>query len=318
MAHLRSRFSMDNNTTFNGGAGKMPTGDTQALSRLRFHKINENTTRSQFLAYFSFSSKASTSVGWPVRGGHPVNNTECDSVYEDTDCHDGCVLASPGYPGLYPPNIRCRYLITSGPRISIAINFTAVLLPYNLVECLFFHLPSSPVRISAFPGRNERATGERKGKKEKFISYSSAAIAEEIYRLMKRVARHAAYTIPLWPSYILCGVRFVQTRYSSLITGSLSFLSHPLSFSWNTYVPRCSFESPFCDRREFTSIQVTTKQLARTSRRRIRCDAKSTRRVALTHRTDSLFRLNLRTSALRDDSRSRYVVCRIHTAEKGI
>ncbi|EZA46937.1 hypothetical protein X777_00539 [Ooceraea biroi] len=56
---------------------------------------------------------------------------ECDSVYEDTDCHDGCVLASPGYPGLYPPNIRCRYLITSGPRISIAINFTAVLLPYK-------------------------------------------------------------------------------------------------------------------------------------------------------------------------------------------
>lgn len=59
----------------------------------------------------------------------PVSVAECDSVYEDTDCHDGCVLASPGYPGLYPPNIRCRYLITSGPRISIAINFTAVLLP---------------------------------------------------------------------------------------------------------------------------------------------------------------------------------------------
>lgn len=39
---------------------------------------------------------------------------------------------------------------------------------------------------------------------------------------MKRVARHAAYTIPLWPSYILCGVRSVQTRYSSLITGPLS------------------------------------------------------------------------------------------------
>ncbi|KAL6425356.1 hypothetical protein ACFW04_009508 [Cataglyphis niger] len=38
---------------------------------------------------------------------------KCDSVYEYTDCHDGCVLASPGYPGLYPPNIRCRYLITS-------------------------------------------------------------------------------------------------------------------------------------------------------------------------------------------------------------
>ncbi|KAF7393880.1 hypothetical protein V1477_008842 [Vespula maculifrons] len=100
-------------------------------------RINENTTRSQFLAYFSFSSKASTSVGWPVKGGHPVNNTECDWVYENTDCHDGCVLASPGYPGLYPPNIRCRYLITSGPRVSIAINFTAVLLPHNNYFQLF-------------------------------------------------------------------------------------------------------------------------------------------------------------------------------------
>lgn len=29
MAHLRSRFPMDNNTTFNGGAGKTPTGDTR-------------------------------------------------------------------------------------------------------------------------------------------------------------------------------------------------------------------------------------------------------------------------------------------------
>lgn len=44
---------------------------------------------------------------------------------------------------------------------------------------------------------------------------------EEIYRLMKRVARHAAYTILLWP-YILCGVRSMQTRYSSLITRPLS------------------------------------------------------------------------------------------------
>ncbi|KOC67493.1 hypothetical protein WH47_10945 [Habropoda laboriosa] len=94
-------------------------------------QINENTTRSQFLAYFSFSSKTNVSVGWPVKGGDPVNNTECDWVYEDTDCRDGCVLASPGYPGLYPPNIRCLYLITSGQRMSIAINFTDVLLPYK-------------------------------------------------------------------------------------------------------------------------------------------------------------------------------------------
>lgn len=59
---------------------------------------------------------------------------ECDWYYKDTDCLDGCVLASPGYPGLYPPNIRCLYSITSGPRMSIAINFTAVLLPEKWVR----------------------------------------------------------------------------------------------------------------------------------------------------------------------------------------
>ncbi|KAG7206256.1 hypothetical protein KM043_003648 [Ampulex compressa] len=111
-------------------------------------QINENTTRSQFLAYFSFSSKASVSVGWPVKGGRPVNNTECDWVYEDTDCHDGCVLASPGYPGLYPPNIRCLYLITAGPRISIGINFTAVLLPYNHCTSDYIAVYSGPTTSS--------------------------------------------------------------------------------------------------------------------------------------------------------------------------
>ncbi|XP_033212301.1 uncharacterized protein LOC117169901 [Belonocnema kinseyi] len=94
-------------------------------------QINENTSRSQFLAYFSFASNASTSVGYPVRGGTPVNNTECDWVYEDMDCPRDCVLASPGYPGVYAPNTRCRYLITSSRQVSIAINFTAVLMPHN-------------------------------------------------------------------------------------------------------------------------------------------------------------------------------------------
>ncbi|XP_054006507.1 uncharacterized protein LOC128891206 [Hylaeus anthracinus] len=111
-------------------------------------QINENTTRSQFMAYFSFSSRASMSVGWPVKGGYPVNNTECDWVYEDTDCHDGCVLASPGYPGLYPPNIRCLYLITSGPRMSIAINFSSVLLPDNHRTSDYIAVYSGPTTSS--------------------------------------------------------------------------------------------------------------------------------------------------------------------------
>ncbi|XP_043281028.1 uncharacterized protein [Venturia canescens] len=95
-----------------------------------YMQVNQNTTRSQFLAYFSFASNSSTSVGWPVKNGKPVNNTECDWVYEDC-LHEDCVLASPGYPGLYPPNSRCRYWITSETSVSITITFVSVLLSYN-------------------------------------------------------------------------------------------------------------------------------------------------------------------------------------------
>ncbi|XP_044006898.1 uncharacterized protein LOC122851614 [Aphidius gifuensis] len=93
-------------------------------------QISENTTRSQFLAYFSFASKASTSVGWPVKGGKAVENTDCDWVYEDCINND-CILASPAYPGLYPPNVRCRYLIKTNASVSITIVFSSVLLSYN-------------------------------------------------------------------------------------------------------------------------------------------------------------------------------------------
>lgn len=50
MAHLRSRFPMDNNMTFNGGAGKTPTGDTRcyiaaAVSRVIALCMCEGTVR---------------------------------------------------------------------------------------------------------------------------------------------------------------------------------------------------------------------------------------------------------------------------------
>ncbi|XP_024947833.1 uncharacterized protein LOC107274742 isoform X2 [Cephus cinctus] len=94
-------------------------------------QINENTTRSQFLAYFSFASNASSSVGLPARGGKPVSNEVCDWEYDEKSCRKGCILTSPGYPGLYPPNTRCRYRITSSPRVTVNLNFTSVLLSHN-------------------------------------------------------------------------------------------------------------------------------------------------------------------------------------------
>ncbi|XP_034937259.1 uncharacterized protein [Chelonus insularis] len=93
-------------------------------------KINENTTRSQFLAYFSFASRTSTSVGWPMKGGKAVNSTECDWIFDDC-LNTDCILASPSYPGLYPPNIHCHYLIKSDVNVSIVITFNSLLLAYK-------------------------------------------------------------------------------------------------------------------------------------------------------------------------------------------
>ncbi|XP_020710895.2 uncharacterized protein LOC105690974 [Athalia rosae] len=123
-------------------------------------RINEKTVRSQFLAYFSFTSTTSTSVGWPGRGGKPVNNTACDWVYEDTDCrHKDCVIATPGYPGVYASNSRCRYLVTSGPRVSVTIKFNAVMLPHN--HCATDYIAvysgtatSSPLLVMLCGGKN--------------------------------------------------------------------------------------------------------------------------------------------------------------------
>ncbi|XP_074106935.1 uncharacterized protein LOC141532480 [Cotesia typhae] len=100
---------------------------SEATLRMQIH---ENTTRSQFLAYFSFASKASTSVGWPMRGGKAINNTDCDWIFEDC-LNTDCILASPAYPGLYPANIRCRYLITSNITVSITLAFNSLLLSFN-------------------------------------------------------------------------------------------------------------------------------------------------------------------------------------------
>uniref|UniRef100_A0A8D8ZX56 CUB domain-containing protein n=1 Tax=Cacopsylla melanoneura TaxID=428564 RepID=A0A8D8ZX56_9HEMI len=104
-------------------------------SRLTF-QIQDSTTRSQFLAYFSFTPLNSShpGVGFQPRGGQRVNNTACDWVYHDFSCiqEDACQFSSPGYPGLYPAHALCSYLITSSSQMSsIHVRFHAISFPVN-------------------------------------------------------------------------------------------------------------------------------------------------------------------------------------------
>ena len=66
---------------------------------------------------------------------------DCDWHYQQADCLAGakynntCRMASPGYPGLYPPNRKCRYHVAiQSPFQPLTLQFTSVQLPPQCVH----------------------------------------------------------------------------------------------------------------------------------------------------------------------------------------
>ncbi|XP_073994280.1 uncharacterized protein isoform X2 [Rhodnius prolixus] len=95
--------------------------------------VGQETVRSQMMAFFSFTQVTTNhSPGFRPFGGSHFDGTECDWAYEEQKCRvTGCEIASPGYPGLYPPNSRCLYHVTTLHSTIVKLSFRALHLPHN-------------------------------------------------------------------------------------------------------------------------------------------------------------------------------------------
>lgn len=141
--------------------------------------VDERTLRSQFLAYFSFTSSEATAPGGPAsqlayqpRGGTRLHSTDCDWLYQDFSCgsravgeQPSCVMASPGYPGAYPPNRVCNYYVTtSSMSTRVRFVFHGLLLPHGRCDTDYVAIYQGATRQSphlhTFCGSRQRQPQE--------------------------------------------------------------------------------------------------------------------------------------------------------------
>ena len=50
---------------------------------------------------------------FPHARGNLVEGTFCERVFSGCSRNNPCYVQSPGYPGVYPRNLRCRYYVST-------------------------------------------------------------------------------------------------------------------------------------------------------------------------------------------------------------
>lgn len=110
------------------------TEESEAVSAVLLFRVDETTSRSQFLAHYSFTPLNHPDTGVQMKGGTKRTNSDsdCDWKFEESSCQDRttCQIASPGFPGIYPANTKCTYLVVASSRdVEISVTFTHFNLP---------------------------------------------------------------------------------------------------------------------------------------------------------------------------------------------
>eukprot|EP00093_Oithona_nana_P013342 13342.XXX_253715_241698_1 [CDS] Oithona nana genome sequencing. len=120
-----------------------------AASATLLFRVDETTSRSQFLAHFAFPAMDHPDTGVALKGatrldkeGDRINLLyfeDCVWKFEENVCQQNgggvCQIASPGYPGIYPPNQRCRYHIQASSKdVQTRLTFTHFNLPPELCD----------------------------------------------------------------------------------------------------------------------------------------------------------------------------------------
>lgn len=128
-------------------------------------RVDETTSRSQFLAHFAFPSVDNQETGVALKGATKLEGSDCSWKFEESRCRhyggNACQIASPGYPGIYSPNKRCSYHVEASSKdVQIRLTFTRFNLPPEQCQSHY---------VEVFKGKPNGAGGGSSGKSLKSL-----------------------------------------------------------------------------------------------------------------------------------------------------